>query len=68
MQGVYDGRSLRLLVDGACVAERAANGRIPLGRAREIAVGRLASDAGGQFPGVVSHVRITAGRAEPGDP
>ena len=57
LAGVYDGRSLRLYVDGELVAEREASGAL-LRAALPIAIGRM--DGGrGFFRGTVHEVRIS---------
>ena len=57
LAGVYDGRKLRLYVDGALVAEREATGAI-VDSPAPVTIGRIAGGAG-TFDGTVDGVRIS---------
>lgn len=56
LAGVYDGRTLRLFIDGRLAGEREASGSIQT-NAVPVAIGRIA-DGTGMFKGDVRHVRI----------
>lgn len=58
LAGVYDGKSVRLYVDGELAAEQPAAGAVLSGGA-SVAVGRIPGGAGG-FAGAVDEVRVSA--------
>jgi hypothetical protein len=57
LAGVYDGKALRLYIDGELVNEQAACGKL-LGSDVELAIGHLL-DGGGRFAGTIFEVRIS---------
>jgi hypothetical protein len=57
LAGVYDGKSIRLYIDGQLAAEREGSGRLAA-NAVDIEVGRIQEGAA-RFPGVISEVRVS---------
>jgi hypothetical protein len=55
--GVYDGRSIRLFIDGVLAAEREGSGRLARNTV-DIEIGRIQQGVA-RFPGVVSEVRVS---------
>jgi hypothetical protein len=55
--GVYDGRSIRLYIDGVLAAEREGSGRLARNTV-DIEIGRIQQGVA-RFPGVVSEVRVS---------
>ena len=57
LAGVYDGKSIRLYVDGELAAEREGSGRLVM-NAVDIEVGRIGEGAA-RFPGIIGEVRVS---------
>ena len=57
LAGVYDGTSIKLFVDGECVAQRGGQGTLQTNDV-PIVVGRIENGLG-RFRGVIKHVRVS---------
>ena len=57
LAGVYDGKSIRLYIDGALAGEREGAGRLVTNPV-DIEIGRIQQGAA-RFPGVISEVRVS---------
>jgi beta-galactosidase len=56
--GVYNGRTIKLFIDGLLVGERSGSGAIQTNDV-DVAIGRI-QDGVGRFQGVIDQVRISA--------